>query len=201
MTNEIEMPNGREKLCRAIKHIAWGYVLLYLDVNLATFNILPDWLGFLLILFALPALADEVPSAALLRPFAILLAAWEGFEWLAKLFGASIGVDLTVPFLIVNVIVLYFHFQLLTDLAALSEKYGCPQTRKLLQLRTVNTLIATALALPLPWEQTEWLAIAALLVYGAIVIWICFVLFGLKRSLTEEENNEETEEEETESPE
>ena len=200
MTNEIEMPSGREKLCRAIKHIAWGYVLLYLDVNLATFNILPDWLGFLLILFALPALANEVPSAALLRPFAILLAAWEGFEWLAKLLGASIGVDLTVPFLIVNVIVLYFHFQLLTDLAALSEKYGCPQTRKLLQLRTVNTLIATALALPLPWEQAEWLAIAALLVYGAIVIWICFVLFGLKRSLTEEESNEETEEE-TESPE
>ena len=200
MTNEIEIPNGWEKLCRAIKHIAWGYVLLYLDVNLATFNILPDWAGFLLILFALPALADEVPSAVLLRPFAILLAAWEGFEWLAKLIGASLGIDLTVPFLIINVIVLYFHFQLLTDLAALSEKYGCPQTRKLLQLRTVNTLIATALALPLPWEQAEWLATAALLVYGAIVIWICGVLFGLKRSLPEEESSEEAEEE-TESPE
>ena len=201
MTNETELPNGREKLYLAIRHIAWGYVLLYLDINLATFNILPDWAGFLLILSALPALSDEIPSAALLRPFAILLAAWEGFEWLAKLFEASIGADLTVPFLIVNVIVLYFHFQLLTDLAALSEKHGCPQTRRLLQLRTVNTLISTALALPLPWEQAEWLAITALLVYGAIVIWICFVLFGLKQSLTEEENNEETEEEETESPE
>lgn len=200
MTNKYELQNGRQNLCRAIKHIAWGYVLLYLDVNLATFNILPDWLGFLLILFALPALAEEVPSAALLRPFAILLAAWEGFEWLAKLFGASIGVDLTVPFLIINVIVLYFHFQLLTDLATLSEKFDCPQTAMLLRLRTVNTLIATALALPLPWEQAEWLAITALLVYGAIVIWICFVLFGLKRSLTEEENIEETEEE-TETPE
>ena len=200
MTNEYELQNGRQKLCRAIKFIAWGYVLLYLDVNLATFNILPDWLGFLLIFLALPALADEVSSAALLRPFAILLAAWEGFEWLTKLIGASIGADLSIPFLIINVIILYFHFQLLTDLAALSEKFDCPQTSKLLHLRTVNTLIATALALPLPWERAEWLAIGALLVYGAIVIWICVVLFGLKRSLTEEENNEE-EDEETESPE
>lgn len=195
MTNEIEMPNGREKLCRAIRHIAWAYVLLYLDINLATFNILPDWLGFLLILYALPALADEVPSAALLRSFAILLAAWEGFEWLAKLFGASIDTDLSIPSLIISVIVLYFHFQLLTDLATLSEKHGCPQTQKLLHLRTVNTLIATALSLPLPWQKAEWAAIAALLIYGAIVIWICVVLFGLNRSLSEEKTEEEPKEE------
>ena len=200
MTNEIEIPNGREKLCRAIKHIAWGYVLLYLDINLATFNILPDWLGFLLILLALPALSDEIPSAALLRPFAVLLAACAGIEWVLKLFGGTISVDLTIVSLIIAVVTLYFHFQLLTDLATLSEKFDCPQTAMLLRLRTVNTLIATALALPLPWEQAEWLAITALLVYGAIVIWICAVLFGLKRSLTEEENIEETEEE-TETPE
>lgn len=188
MTNEIELQHGRQNLCRAIKHIAWGYVLLYLDINLATFNILPDWLGFLLILFALPALAEEVPSIALLRPFATLLAAWEGLEWLAKLFGASIGADLTILFLIISVISLYFHFQLLTDLATLSEKYGCPQTNKLLRLRTVNTLIATALALPLPWERAEWAAFTILLINVAVTIWICFVLFGLKRALTEGEN-------------
>lgn len=200
MTNEYEVQNGRQNLCRAIKYIAWGYVLLYLDVNLATFNILPDWLGFLLIFHALPALADEVPSAALLRPFAVLLAACAGIEWVLKLFGGTISVDLTIVSLIIAVVTLYFHFQLLTDLATLSEKFDCPQTAMLLRLRTVNTLIATALALPLPWERVEWLAITALLVYGAIVIWICAVLFGLKRSLTEEENIEETEEE-TETPE
>ena len=200
MTNELELRNDREKLCRAIKHIAWAYVLIYLDVNLVTLNILPNWLGFLLILLALPALADEVPSAALLRPFAVLLAACAGIEWVLKLFGGTISVDLTIVSLIIAVVTLYFHFQLLTDLATLSEKFDCPQTAMLLRLRTVNTLIATALALPLPWEQAEWLAITALLVYGAIVIWICAVLFGLKRSLTEEGNDEEKEEE-TETPE
>ena len=197
MTDEIEMPRDRQKLYRAIKHIAWAYILLYLDINLITVNILPNWLGFLLILHALPALSAEVPSAALLRPFAALLAVWEGIEWIAKTLAITVDADLSILSLIVSVIVLYFHFQLLTDLATLSEKYACPQTQKLLHLRTVNTLIATALSLPLPWQNVEWLAIAALLVYGAIVIWICFILFGLKRSLTEEE----TEEEETESPE
>ncbi len=185
MTNEIGMTNERQKLCRAIKHIAWAYVLLYLDINLGTFNILPNWLGFLLILFNLPALAEEVPSAALLRPFAILLAAWAGIEWLLKLFGGAVSVDLTMLSLIIAVVTLYFHFQLLTDLASLSEKYDCPQTARLLHLRTVNTLLATALSLPLPLQNAEWLAITALLTYGAIVIWICCILFGLKRSLTE----------------
>lgn len=191
MTNEYELQNGRQNLCRAIKYIAWAYVLIYLDINLGTFNILPNWLGFLLILHALPALAEAVSSAALLRPFAILLAAWEGFEWLAKLFGGTISTDFMMVSLISTVITLYFHFQLLTDLATLSEQHCCPQTDKILHLRTVNTLIATALALPLPWQKIEWFAIAALLVYGAIVIWLCFVLFGLKRSLTEEEDESE----------
>ncbi|MBQ7322886.1 MAG: hypothetical protein IJW99_12365 [Clostridia bacterium] len=200
MTNELELRNDRDKLCRAIKHIAWAYVLIYLDVNLVTLNILPNWLGFLLILLALPALADEVPSAALLRPFAILLAAWEGFEWLVRLFGASIEADLSFLILTVSVTALYFHFQLLTDLAALSEKYGCPQTGKLLQLRTVDTLIATALALPLPWQQVEWLTVTGLLVYGAIVIWICAVLFGLKRSLEAADGREEEGTEDADSP-
>ena len=188
MTYESEMQNDRQKLCRSLRHIAWGYILLYLDVNFGTFNILPNWLGFLLILFALSPLAAEVPSAALLRSFAALLAAWCGVTWLASLFGLSMPDGLDVVSLVVSVITLYFHFQLLTDLATLSEKYGCPQTDKLMHLRTVNTLLTTAMALPLPWKRIEWLAFTAVLIHGAIVIWICLILFGMKHSLSQEYN-------------
>ena len=51
-----------------------------------------------------------------------------------------------------------------------------------------TTLIVTALALPLPWQHAEWAAFSILLINVAVTIWICFVLFGLKRALTEGEN-------------
>ena len=35
-------------LCMAVKQIAWGYVLLHFNINLGTFNMLPNWLGYLL---------------------------------------------------------------------------------------------------------------------------------------------------------
>lgn len=178
-----------QKLCKSIKYIALGYVLLYFDINLGKLSILPDWLGFLLILHTLPILAEHVPSAALLRRPAILLIAWYAVLWIAKPFNFPMeSYPLwQILYLIAEVVALYFHFQLLTDLATLSEEHGCPQTASLRRLRTVNTLIGTAFSLPLPWEKSEWLAIVTLIVYLIVWIWISIVLFGLKRNLALEE--------------
>lgn len=186
----------REQLGKAIQFIAWGYVLLYLDINLGPVNILPNWLGFLLILRALPIIAEEVPSAALLRPLCSLLATWDGIQWLATCFGITTELNIivcifTILTVIASVAGLYFHFQLLTDLATMSEQYNCPRTDRLLRLRTVNTLITTVFALPLPWETVEWLAIVALLVFLFISIWICVVLFSLKGAIMEREESQD----------
>ena len=78
---------GREELADAVKRIAWGYVLLHVNVNLGSLNILPNWLGYLLILGVLPMLGEREPSALLLRPLGILLALWEGVLWALTLFG------------------------------------------------------------------------------------------------------------------
>lgn len=184
-----------QKLCGAIKYIALGYVLLYFDINLGKLSLLPDWLGFLLILRTLPALAEHVPSAALLRRLAILLIAWHAVKWSATLFNIPTESypAWQILSLIIAVLSLYFHFQLLTDLATLSEEHGCPQTASLRRLRTVNTLIGTAFAIPLPWEKSEWLAIVTLVVYLVVWIWISIVLFGLKNDLALEEKLAEEE--------
>ncbi len=66
----------RRRLADGVKLIALGYLLLHLDLNLGALNILPNWLGYILILKALPALGEYEPSALLLRPIGILLALW-----------------------------------------------------------------------------------------------------------------------------
>lgn len=172
----------REKLAGAVKSIAWGYVLLHVNINLGTLNVLPNWLGYVLMLGALPILGESEPSALLLRPLGILLALWEGALWALTIFGISF--DSTIISIIGSVASLYFHFQLLTNLASLAQRYNCPEERKILNLRTVRTLLITVLSLSFPWAQYESLTIGFVMVNLVVALWICSVLFSLRRSLS-----------------
>ncbi len=171
---------NRERLAAA-KLTAWGYLLIRIDLNLGVLDILPGWLGYLLILKALPAFGEEEPSAKLLRPLGIVLALWEGARWLAALCGVT--VDSYLLTILAGVVELYFHFQLLTDLSRIAGKYACPQEGKLLTLRTVYTVAATLSLLSLPWE--DWLAVGVAVALTGMVtaIWICKTLFSFRRSL------------------
>jgi len=172
---------GQEKLTSAVKQIAWGYVLLHLNINLGTLDILPNWLGYLLMLGALSVLGEHEPSALLLRPLGILLAVWEGALWGFAIFGISF--DISVFNIIAAALSLYFHFQLLTNLAELAQQNSCTEQRRILHLRTVRTLLITLLSLPIPWVQYEGLTIGIVIVNLIVALWICSVLFALSRAL------------------
>jgi len=183
----------RSDFYRALTNIAWGYVLLHLNINLGTLNILPNWGGYLLFLSALPVLATEEPSALLLRPFGWILALWEGLLWLTVLFGAS--VNLPIVEIIIGIVSLYFHFQLLTNLAELafrhvpiSEDTSLPLDRRLRRLRTVRTVLITILLLPLPRTLLEWAPFAVVLVLANLIVAlrILFTLFELRRAFIPE---------------
>lgn len=163
----------------AVGYVAWGYVLLYFDINIGTLDLLPAWLGYALFFGALPALAEVSASAKLLRPFALGLAVWSGICWL---FGS--GWYPQVVGVVESVVALYFHFQLLTELAALARQYDCPQERKILTLRTVNTLFQTAFVLLGPlWKDWEGAAVLLLIANLVVLVWICAVMFSLRRTL------------------
>ncbi len=181
----------REKLEKAIKSIAWGYVLLHVNINLGSLNLLPDWLGYVLILGALPILSEAEPSALLLRPLGILLALWEGLVWGLTSLGAP--PNFMALGLVAAALSLYFHFQLLTNLSALARQHNSPQEKKLLHLRTVRTLLITVLALPIPWEQHIALTTGMAVVNLIVGFWICSLLFSLRRSLMESATQTETE--------
>lgn len=184
-----------ETLCRSIKNIAWGYLLIHLHINISALDLLPDWCGYLLFIGALAAIGSLEPSAPLLKPLGIILAIWSGAEWLLSCFGVSSPGY--IPGLLISIISLYFHFQLLTNIAAVAKKYGSPQEGSILTLRTVRTILTTLLALPFPWTKQEGLAILILIVNLIVAFWLCGVMFSLHRFLRDnppEESMEVTQE-------
>lgn len=140
--------------------IAWGYALIYLNININALDLLPDWAGWLLIGSG-PARRRRVgePSVLLLRPLCWLLAAWEGLCWALEAMGRP--TELWGLWLIAAAVSLYVHFQLFTNLAGAAERFACPQRRSLLVLRTVNVVFTTLMHLPLPLDSGDaWAGLA-----------------------------------------
>lgn len=170
---------------RGLTKIAWGYVFLHLNFNLGTLNILPNWVGYLLFFSAIALLGDQLRDLTLLKPFCILLGAEELADWLAVL---GTGQTLVAQFFLLDALFtcigLYFHFQLLTDLALLAEGAG-ESGGGLRTCRNVDAVLRTLMCLPLPWA--DWDTLGTLLLMSVLVVWIivmfCIIwqLFRLRK--------------------
>ena len=126
-------------LSSAIKKIAISYILIYLHVNISVIDILPDWLGYFLIVSVLPIISEKEKSAQLLKPFGIAIGIWNIFEDVLKIAGDEL--NLTVISLIFSIITIYFHFQLITNIANLDIEEA--KKKRLLNLRTATVLLHT----------------------------------------------------------
>lgn len=115
-----------------------GILLSILCIRLGQLNILPEFGAYLLFLSAIHLLEGQRRDLALLRPLGWLLAAWSGLGWAAELLGAA--VNFPVVGIVIGAVQMYFHFQMMTDFAALAQTYqGADQTldRRLLSLENV----------------------------------------------------------------
>ena len=76
----------------------------------------------------------------------MILAAWHLADWLLALAGTSLTGKILFLDLIFTAVLLYFHFQFLTDMAAIAEKYQPEEetlNRRILRRRTVLLVLAT----------------------------------------------------------
>lgn len=179
----------RQTLYDALSKAAWGYFFLYFDINLGSVSILPSFVGFLLFLSAIKLLAQERRDLELLRPLGTLLAAWHFGNWLASWLGTSLDGRFPVVELVISLAGIYFHFQMLTDYAALAAKYQPADQdidRRLLKWRTRQTLLLTAMSLcayPLRFLTQLWEPTLLLLALAGFITSLCimFTLFDLRR--------------------
>lgn len=139
----------RESLYRALSNGAWGYLFLNFDLNIGTVSVTPRFVGWLLLVAAIRDLSPERRDLALLRPLALLLAAWSGADWLLSWVHGSVGGHILFLDLLMAAAAIYFHFQFLTDLAALAQlrqPEGGSLDRRLRRRRTVYILLTTGVS-------------------------------------------------------
>lgn len=179
----------RQALYAAISKAAWGYFFLYFDLKLNSVSVLPSFVGFLLFLSAIKLIKEERRDLELLRPLGTLLAVWHGGNWLASWLGTSLDGLFPMVDLIISLAGVYFHFQMLTDFAALAARYQQPEQdldRRLLKWRTRQTLLLTAISLfayPLRFLTELWEPTLIVLAIAGFITSLCimFTLFDLRR--------------------
>lgn len=189
------------KLYDGISRVAWGYFFVYFDINLGAVSILPRFIGYLLFLSAINCLKDEERDLSLLRSLAVRLALWYTAIWLGSWFSLELDGIWQFADIIVSLVNLYFHFQLLTNIASIAAKYqpeGYELDSKLLRYRTIQTVILTVITISScfdSWLLTvrTYVSVTILIVYVIICICLMKALFDFRKCLTVNYENDETE--------
>lgn len=186
----------REKLYSGLSNAAWGYFFLTFDFNLNNVSVLPRFVGFYLLFSAIGKLSGERRDLNLLRPLCVLLTGWSGLDWLLSWLGGDVEGHILFLDLLVTVVTLYFHFQFLTDMAALSE---CCQPEddnlasRIRGHRTAFTLLITVFGLMadltpvLPWEWWAGMIVFGALITCIVALMIMLDLFHLRKLIRSEE--------------
>ena len=191
-------PENRD-VYSGLSNAAWGYFFLHFDFNLNNVSIFPRFVGWLLLLSVCKKLSGERRDLALLRPLSVLLAAWHAVDWLLSWGGGDVNGHILFLDLLIAVAGLYFHFQFLTDMAALAERYqpeGTGLDGQLLRRRTVYVVLTTLFSLlgellaVVPEHWGEWIAVGMMLAALIAAFLIMAALFRLRRFFREEETEQ-----------
>ena len=181
----------RDPLYRGLSKTAWALLLIYIDLEVNQMDLLPDFVGYLLILSAIGNLKGEERDLILLRPLGILLAVWSGVTW------AVPPLEERWQFWSILIIMtsLYFVFQLVTNLASIAAKYqleGVGLDGRLLRYRnritvleTTNVLLVSLFQLCLDLMETPLTLIFIFMgiAIAQFILAICLVkaVFDLRR--------------------
>ena len=182
---------NRDTTYTGVSRAAWGYFFLYFNINLGSVNLLPEFVAFLLFLSSIKLLTSERRDMVLLRPLGIFLTIWHLAKWIFTILGITLGGVVSVLSLIVTLVSLYFHFQLITDFAALACKYQEPEQdldKSLLRWRTCQTILitlSTLMAYFAQWLPDWWQYLIICLAVVCLIACICIMaaLFRLRRCI------------------
>ena len=182
----------------SIRLVIIGYAFMYdhlfwrlqLRVSEGSAPLYPGWLCYVFILLATPTLAGYQKSVTLLRPLAWYLGAVTLVRWIFQLVGrVPDGWYVYAVNVVTSVVVLYFHFQLLTNLANIAGRFSRERAHNLRLVRTLNLIVITLCSLPLPIADLGW---DSWLVTGIILIIAAFLvltarseILGLRREILE----------------
>lgn len=188
----------RQKLREGISKAAWGYLFIYCNVNLGNLNILPTFAGYLLFHSAIKELCEEERELELLNTLVGILTLWHIASWIGDLISFDIESLIPIAYIIISVVNIYFHFQLLTNLATIAAKYqpeGAELDRSILNCRTFQTIMLTAVIILLRLTSPDnfvgaYTSIGIVILYLIAGIIMMKALFDLRRCFADDTETE-----------
>ena len=180
-----------QKLYDGISKAAWGYFFIYFNININSVSLIPSFVGYLLFLSAISYLQEEERELSLLHILGVILVVWHSVAWIASWFSFNLDGAWQFIDIIISLANLYFHFQLLTNLASIATKYqpeGYELDVKLLRYRTLQTVMLTAVLIITrlhPWLSEVWTYISVVMLIVYLIAGICLMkaLFNLRMCL------------------
>ncbi len=161
---------------KAIKNVAWSIILSTFHINIGVFDILPDWLGYILLFSAVKAISDVQPTAGLLKPFAVIIIADSILDTVLKFMGTSVGIY--VYNLVISVIYIYIYFQILTDIWHTASHCNTDTGWLIPPLRNITTVTHTIAFVLMSMEGNSYVIIAAAVVNIVMKTRLAFHLFS-----------------------
>ncbi len=134
-------------LYKSITKFAFGFLIILINISIAGFDILPDFVGYILFISAISALAGKYRKINLMKPLAVILLIWSVISIIilyVDLNEAAIIKNLI--HLVIDIIQIYFNFQLLTHISEIAQEYDeeTKLAKRLIKLRNVYTVLNTA---------------------------------------------------------
>ena len=161
-----------------MRKIFIGFLLIYLDfsINLGASKIglIPDFIGYIVMLNGLQEMAAESPIFSKVKPFAALMAVYTGIIYLLDLFGisASLGAVSIILGIVSAIISLYISYTIVMAVKDMENKYNAPLNGA--SLKSTWTILAVFTILNFVLLFLPSLLLVSIIV--SIIIAICFLV-------------------------
>lgn len=186
MTNPANLYQG-------ISKCAWGYFFLYFDFNFGSVSILPDFVAFWLFLSAIDLMKEEERELVLLKPLGMILMVWNGVQWLLDWYALDLSGYIPGSDTVICLVNLYFHFQLMTNLASIARVWqseGARHDEKLLKYRSIQVVLFTVTMVLLHLSNSLgafWGSLSLAMAVPYLIAGVCLmsVLLAFRRDLAD----------------
>lgn len=180
---------------KGLTYIAFGFLFILVNFNLTlngkTLNVMPNFIGWILMYLAHDKLSDYTSDKGYLKPLALIMAILSGALWIAPV--VLPDVKITILNTISNILSAIYMFVLFGCLENVARDYFPAKKDTIKYLRYINvgvTIVMTLIGLLYDYFSIsiETLAIIVLimsLIALVSAIFTCIVLFQLAKSVNE----------------
>ncbi len=183
----------RKSLAAALRLCAWGMIFILLDINLNRIDILPDILGWALLLSGIGRIAKQREDAGHLRILALILLADSVIDFFEKIFDGEFYRGFYAVIVLVCVISLYFYFALFTCVANIAREYAPEREKGIIWCRNIYSAVFCFNTLVSIFDgELIVINFIGVLINIIMIAAICFFIFLLAEQLSKEEQEEKT---------